>query len=259
MVKLLNCLAVAVLLVSCRAGMYEVLSRDTGDPVVERPRAESFVRSQTILLSWDEDARADAYILERAEDAENLVYRTVYRGAGTEYTDTAVAADTRYVYRLSKQRGNRVFGPSEPVLGVSSLVTRDEYEPNGTKETAVLIGTIDTIANMYYYRSYNGLLLSDEDWYCIEVPPLRKASVIVRDSQVTHIEANSHFKVYEEERSEQVVLHMKKFWIENNEMAPRVMYFKLYPNEDIFFASSLVKVGGKIVRYTIGVEEIIPY
>jgi hypothetical protein len=237
--------------------MYELLTRSTDDPVVVEPVIESFVKSYAIYAWWESDKGADEYILERARDGpEALVWETVYRGEGTSYTDGGLENNMMYVYRLSKRRGKETFGPSAEAAGVSSLVSRDIYR-NDTMEQAVRLETKDYIANIYYYRTYGGLEIIDEDWYYIEIPPLRQASVVVNDSQVAEADQPTHFEYYEYSRDSAKVLQLKDFWIINNELETKKYYFVLYPAK-LQFVGAAVPAGGKLVQYRISIGSIVP-
>jgi hypothetical protein len=247
----------AAALAGCNSGMYEMLRRTTDDPAIVKPVIESFVELCAIRASWEADAAADEYILERAEDSPfSLLYETVYRGAGTVYTDRGLEDSKRYIYRLSKRRGKMVFGPSEEAMGVSSQVCRDIYR-NDTMEQALELETIDYIANIFYYRTYGGLEVMDEDWYYIELPPLRQASVVVNDSRVEESDRPTHFEYYEYGRDHNPVRQLKDFWIINNEMEKKRYYFKLYPAKSQFVGAG-IPAGGDIVQYRISIGSIVP-
>jgi hypothetical protein len=237
--------------------MYDLLNRTTEDPVVVAPVIESFVDSCAIYAWWDFDEGADEYILERAEDnPASLVYVTVYRGTDTAYTDSGMEDGRRYIYRLSKRRGKELFGPSAEVAGVSSLVTRDVYR-NDTMEQAVQLESKDYIANIYYYRTYGGIEIIDEDWYYIDIPPLRQASVVVNDSEIEESDTPTHFEYYEHGRASNKVLQLKDFWIINNELETVRYYIKLYPAK-LQFVGSGIPAGGAIVQYRISISSIVP-
>jgi hypothetical protein len=239
-------------LASCNQGMFEVLNRTTADPVTEKPAAESFKESNTVLLSWSPDEGADEFILERAEDAERPFYREIYRGGAAEYRDTGLPDQGLYLYRLSKRRGMRIFPPSEPVLGVSSLVTRDLWEPNDQEESATLLSDTTIIANMYFYQSYQGLKVRDEDWYCMDIPPGWRASVVVNDSKAPS-GLESHFKIYIKDRETNKVTHDDPIPVPNYGTEPLRCFFKIFPDEQIYVSKEMPStgVGGGIIQYTI--------
>jgi hypothetical protein len=227
------------------------------DPVIVEPVIESFMISNAILAWWDADPAADEYILERAEDNPIAkIFEIVYSGVDTEYADHGLGDNKRYIYRLSKRRGKQIFGPSAEVAGVSSLVSRDIYK-NDTMEQAVRLESIDIIANMYYYRTYCGLEVIDEDWFYIEIPPLRQASVVVNDSQVEESDRPTHFEYYEVGRDRNPVRQLRDFWIINNELETKRYYFVLYPAKPQFVGVG-IPAGGKIVQYRISIGSIVP-
>ena len=256
MVKISPILLILFILLGCHSDMYDMLHRTINDPVVVKPNVQSFVETKSILISWDYDEGADEYILERAFDSPGtLFYITVYRGKALSYADRDLEDDQRFIYRLSKRRGNAVFGPSAEVLGVSSIVTRDIYS-NNSIETALRLESIDYIANIYYYRSYNGLELIDEDWFYIDIPPMRQASIVVNDSQVDISNTPTHFEYYVVSRDSAPVMQLRDFWIINNELETKRFYFKLYPAKSQFVMGSIP--GGGIIQYKISLVSITP-
>jgi hypothetical protein len=256
-VKKSGAVILILLCASCTPGMFELLNRTMDDPALQKPGVESFVESNTITVSWDRDDGADEYILERAEDGIALSFSEVCRGGMTKYVDRDLPDNKRYLYRLFKKRGNKTFGPTEQALGVSSLVCRDVYEPNGTMEQAVQLETIDYISNMYYYRAYSGEEAIDEDWYFITIPPLRQASVVVNDSRVEESNKPTHFEYYEYDRDHKAVRQLLNFWIVNNEMVTKNYYFKLYPAKNQYIGAEM-PAGGAIIQYKISIREIVP-
>jgi hypothetical protein len=247
---------VAVILTACRQGMFETLVRTTADPFGQTPRVESFVKSGMVTVSWNQDEGADTYILERAKDAISPVYETVYQGIFLAYEDHDTEDNGRYLYRLSKRRGDRIFGPWGPVLGASSLVTRDAYEVNDSTGSAVRLETIDIIANMYFYRAYNGLVLCDDDWFYIDIPALRQASVVLIDSEIAMGGVPSHFNYYEFGVDKGNIINENAFWIKNAGLETKRFYIKIYPNEGMFLTAP---AGGQLIRYTLKVKTIEPY
>jgi hypothetical protein len=235
--------------IACNEGMYELLNRTTDDPFVEMPGVESFVESNSITVHWTADEGADEYLLERASDAMMLNFVTVYEGADLSYRDSGLADGARFLYRLSKRRGTKVFGPWGPVLGVSALICRDDHEVNDAIDKATALGTVNVISNIYYYRAYNLTEVFDIDWYYIDVPALRKISIMINDEGISADDAltATHFRYYEHGRSGGVVLDLGPIYMYNYEASPQRFYLRIYPDE-----SKYVDVaGGSIVRYTI--------
>lgn len=256
MVRIINIL-ILFSLCSCSPGMYEMLHRSTDDPLIISPNVESYAKSNTIFISWDFDEGADEYILERANDHPvNPLFNVIYRGKETTYTDSDLENDSRFIYRLSKKRGTEVFGPSAGVLGVSSLVIRDLYR-NNTMEKALKIDSIDYIASLFYHRSYNGLEILEEDWFYVDIPPLRQAWLMVNDFQAGSANAQTYFEYYVYGREKAPILHLKDFGIDNNELETKRYYVKIYPAKHKF-AGMGESPGGGIVHYKISLVSIQP-
>lgn len=249
-------LGLLLVLGACNAGVYESLSRDAGDPVAESPELNSFKESNTVIVSWEADECADEYILERAEDNMVPQYRKVYSGRDLCYYDRNLPDEQRYLYRLKKRRGGKLFGPYEERLGVSSLVTEDEFEPNNRKEEAIALSTNPLIMNLYYYQSYGGLKTYDEDWYSVEIPPQRRLDIVIEDADIENDQAPTHFRLYEENRDSKEVLQLRGIYLENTEHRVKRVYFKIYPHETFFVSSMPEGAGGRLVRYKISVGQV---
>jgi hypothetical protein len=163
-----------LLATGCSQGLLPELDRVLRDPVASPPFVRSLDRELRIEVSWEADPAAEEYVLERAEDSLLGAYTPVYRGTGTFYTDTDCRNQGRYLFRLSKTRGSRLFGPSSAVLGVASDTCRDELEPNDLEEQATELGDFQLRANLYYFRAtpglYPGQVLQDFDWYSLDIP-----------------------------------------------------------------------------------------
>ena len=162
----------------CGNGIYEIVTRDQGDPDTFYLKVESFSEENVIRCSWAKDERSDKYIVMRSEDREPLRFEKVYEGEGTTYEDAVLKEDTRYLYRLDKVRGKKGFTGKTHYMGIYSKQVKDVYEPNDKKEHAVLLES-DKQANVYYYRSTEGTILEDEDWYKVSIPARRQAKITI--------------------------------------------------------------------------------
>jgi hypothetical protein len=234
---------------SCNQDIYNILSRTIDDPYTIKPNAISFKESNTVILSWPFDPAADEYILQRTLDRQDIKYVEIYRGNKNEYIDSGLPDQNMYLYRLAKKRGNKNFPFSEPVLGVSSLVTRDTYEENNTMETATHLEDITLIANMYYYRSYSGFELQDFDWYWFDIPSGWQVFIVVIDDK-PNPGTDSHFRYYIHGRTEGIVFSSLPMIIENFEKTTYRCYFKLFPNVDQFVLNP-TQIGGGVAPYQI--------
>jgi hypothetical protein len=239
---------VAAVCASCSTGMYDSLSRTTDDPFTERPTVRSFDVVNTILVSWSKDDAADEFILERSDDAIIPSYSVIYRGTNTSFVDAALIDQSRYLYRLRKTRGDKTFAPSTTAFGVASLVQRDSLEDNDSKSKAThLKDTHDT--NMFFYRSYDGDELSDDDWYSVDIPANRKALIAITDYDADSGSTETHYKVYINETRTEDVKDGDSFEIENNTLRDTRYYFMVYPDNEKYVAVSAA--GGKMVSYKI--------
>jgi hypothetical protein len=256
MVKKLFVVVCAGFLAACTPGMFELLNRDTGDPFTEKPTVKSFIESNVIHISWSKDECADEFILKRADDSIAPVYKEIYRGRETSYTDTGREDGKLYLYKLAKKRGDKTFTDSDPVLGVGSLVTRDPHEENDEMGKAVYLSDTTLISNMYFYRSYQNISVSDTDWYYMDIPPGWQCTIVVNDANAPP-GLNSHFMLYVKDRAFQQVLQNYEIEIKNYETTNLKCYFKLYPSESVYVANNMNMdgVGGAIVQYTIKIVQ----
>ncbi|MCK5197333.1 MAG: hypothetical protein KAR21_03225, partial [Spirochaetales bacterium] len=195
---------------------------------------------------------ADEYILYRAVDTAVPAYEIIYQGDDLSVIDTDVAGQSRYLYTLGKVRGTKLFGPSDTVLGVGSMVIEDSLEDNDTKETATgLIWDLD--ANLYYYLSYNGTELEDYDWYNVTVPPRRQANIVI--SQENLVGLNTWMYLSLEGHIPEIIANSTGVPLKNYSYEEKTFYFMISPIPAEFYADPPT-AGGSLINYHIFVESI---
>ena len=253
--------AVAMGLTSaCQAGLLQDMSRSLGDPTVVVPSATSFVRENIVDVSWPQDANADLYILQRALDNASPSYSTVYSGTDTQYQDTNCTDQGRYLYRLTKTRGTKSFGPSDVVMGVASAVSKDSLEPNDLESQATSL-TSTLAANLYYYSSVfqqNGapMVTQDVDWYSVSVPPHRKANIVVTQDGLQGGSTNTWMYFYLKGNVPSQIVNNSPIVITNySDSATMAFLFKIYPIPSSF----AVNGGGSLITYTVSLNSIVTY
>ncbi len=245
--------SVLLLLFSCTEGLLIDMERISSDPVVEVPRVVSFVEELTLEIAWDSDPGADKYILYKAEDALVPVYEILYQGTELSVTDTDITGEHRYLYALGKVRGTVLFGPSDPVLGIGSSVIRDSLEGNNTKDKATsLVWDLD--ANIYYYRSNDGEVIEDYDWYSISVPPRRKAMIIVTQNGLGS-GSDSWMNYYLEGHVTETIVNSNAISVENYSYEEKPFYFLISPNSSEFIGNPALG-GGGLINYRISLNSI---
>ncbi len=235
-------------------GLLDQMGRVLADPNPKAPLAASFVSENRIDLSWDTDAAAEQYILEKAPDALSPTYSVVYQGTGTSFTDTDCTDQARFLYRLSMARGERVFGPSQPVMGVGSAACRDELEPNDAEASATPL-EFDRMANLYFYRSYAGLSLQDWDWYWVSVPPRRKANIVITQSGLAGGTLNTFMYFSLKGTLPAVIVNNQAIPVVNSSYETKVFRFKISPNPDEFISDPTL-AGGSFINYTVSLLSI---
>ena len=255
--KIIYFFCAAMIFSSCNDGLFGTLNRTTLDPFTEIPTVISFLESHSITVKWTEDEGADEYILERALDSIMPVFSEVYRGNATEYVDRNKSDETLYLYRLSKRRGQKTFPASDPALGVSTLTTRDSHEENNDEKKATYLSYYTLSANMPFYRAYNGLTVSDADWYCVDIPPRWMVSIVIVDLKIEY-GTETHFRAYIKDTPPQDVIQSYPFHITNYENFPARHYFKIYPKEGKYIDAMGGGAGGAVVDYTIQIIQFLP-
>jgi hypothetical protein len=239
-----------VVLSSCSLGFYKDLDRTPDDPYAESPVVGSYKVADTILVTWSDDKGTDEYILERTEDGSFLHWVEVYRGTKNTYEDHDVRDRTKYLYRLSKQRGKKVFGPWKSALGVGSCEVEDDLEDNNTPEKATFLSTETLYANMLYWVSYFGDEISDVDWYYFDIPPGWFVTVVIYDKDIRSDTTETHFKIYIPGRGISSITQSDPVDIDNPGLTVWRCYFKIFPNEYQYVADSN-SGGGNLVHYKI--------
>ncbi len=251
-------LMMGLLFSSCSGdGLLHEMSRTLGDPDLVMPAVSSFVTENHIKLSWPADANADQYILQKALDATNPVYSVAYSGTGTQYDDMRCNDQERYLYRLTKTRGDRSFGPWDAVMGVASAVCRDALEPNDIESQATTL-TSAFAANLYYYSSeaqQNGAVLvqQDVDWYSVSVPPHRQANIVITQDGLSTGSVNTWMYFYQKSFNPVQIVNNQAIVVRNySDTATQTFLFKIYPIPSSF----AVNGGGSLITYTVSLNSI---
>ncbi|MGA2479294.1 MAG: hypothetical protein ABSG63_11150 [Spirochaetia bacterium] len=236
---------------SCGGGLLVQMDRVITDPTLQAPRVTSFIIENRIDVSWDPDKAADLYVLERAQDAINPNFSTVYQGTNISYAETALSDQSRYLYRLSKIRGGKLFGPSDAVLGVCSATSRDILEPNDSESQASTL-VFKLGANLYYYNSayqQNGTpsIFQDEDWYAVNVLPHHIANIVVTQDNLGSLQ-NTNMYFYTKGQSLVQIVNDDPLPITNHsDTTAATFLFKISPIPNTFPAGG----GGSLITYTV--------
>jgi hypothetical protein len=218
------------------------------------------------MISWGEDEAADEYQLYRAKDDIDPVYNLIYKGTQTTYQDNFSIAEegSRYLYRLSKRRGKALFEDmstrGKTAMGIVHGNRQDAHEPNGSMGQATVLGTTKLEANIWLYGSNteDNIIISDEDWYCIEIPANWKAGIKLVELATGggghfYMEVlGSYTKALISNNTEQLV---------NNDNQTRWYYFRIYPNFLVFRLESqnLLTGGyGAFIPYTLEIVYLQP-
>ncbi len=245
-----------VLLASCGDGLLADMGRPLGDPSTDPPSVSSFVVENRIEVSWAADQRADVFVLQRAADGLTPAYQTVYTGTSTAYADTNCPDQCRYLYRLTRTRGEKSFGPSEVVMGVASSVCRDAREPNDTEAAATPLAATLT-GNLYYYSSLAqpagaSLIQQDVDWYTVSVPAHRQANIVVTQDGLAGGSVSTWMYLYLKGANPVQVINNQAIAIPNYADASESFLFKIYPIPSSFAVGG----GGSLITYTVSLNSV---
>ena len=247
------------LLISCSNNTFEeILFRSNEDPFYETLITDSLSLENTVFLKWREDENADGFFLMKADDKSNLVFKCIYEGRETAYTDTAVLTDCRYVYRLDKKRGNKYFEGKAYSYGYGCQTRNDLYENNDTEENAALLDN-DLICNLPCVQYITeGVLQIDADWFYLPIPPRRTAEILVSQKGLSNTAKGTTTSLMFQERgktSEQIK-EKTALCISNSTNRTENFYFKIFPDSTNLFTESS---GTAVFEYTVSLSQIINY
>lgn len=246
--------------VGCNNTLYDAVFRTMEDPFSDAPKAESFLKENTVYLSWAKDEAADEYILMRSVDGMKLQFKCVYRGNGTSYTDVDLQNGGRYVYRLDKKRGIKVFVGERYGYGVNTNIFGgvDSYGANNNEESATYLEQ-DRVDIMSVAQFYDGTLLSDEDWYYVILKARRKAMIVLENTtgNVSHTPGDqTHFKYIYSNSTAKEIQNLTAFEIVNETDAEKRIAFKLFSDTTTLFPFN---VGDTVLSYRLSLKTIEAY
>lgn len=251
-IQALVILVFLIFILSCSQGLIGDMLRVNKNPVVEKPSVVSFEKEETIKITWNADPGADEYVLYKAVDQAIPVYEILYQGSELNVVDTNAIEGNRYLYTLGKVRGTKLFGPSDPVLGIGSMVINDGLENNNSKNRATKLN-LRFDANIYYYQSYSGAKLKDTDWYYVIVPPRKQARIVITYNQSGGIGLYLYWEGH-------VVLPIVStdgyLSVLNDTDKDASYYFQISPMTSTFISDPAAG-GGNLVDYNIFLHSII--
>jgi hypothetical protein len=248
-----------LLAAGCSPGLLPELDRVARDPALAVPRVRSLQRELRIEVSWDADPAAEEYILEKAEDSLLGDYSVIYRGTETSYTDTDCRNQGRYLFRLSKARGSRLFGPSGAVLGVASDTCGDALEPNDAEAQATELADFQRRANLYYFRAtpsrYPDQVLEDSDWYSLAIPPQWTAYLLITQAGLPSGSEYTYLWFYQKACLPIHVVNNQLLAVTNPSPEAQRVCFRLYLDPSDFILEPTLG-GGTLVDYTVSLHSL---
>ena len=252
-----------MLLAACPNQNFDAVMRTYSDPFDDTPTAESYLDMYAVRLGWQEDDAADEFILCRAPDDGGYGFEAVYRGTGTCYTDRFSESEEgeRYIYRLDKRRGERVFTGSGYALAVSCMAVDDRYEENDTEDRATWLD-VDIDAVMPCCRYVHGDTTAyDPDWYYVTLMPHRRAYVVLEqtgygsDTAVLSTDDETDFIYMTEAGKWEPVRNKTAFVVDNPTHGLKDVKFKIYPDTAKVIPTS---PGFAVLAYRLSLREVVP-
>ena len=257
--KVIFLIFISLCFFSCYNNVFnEVLFRTTADPFDDTPVADSLSKEHTVYLSWNKDDAADKFYLMRSFDTVPLDWSCVYEGTATSYTDINLNDNEKYVYRLDKKRGSELFEGQNFGYGWSSETVRDSFEPNDRREDAVFL-EYDRTCNLpcVGFVTNNEDFL-DEDWFYISVPPMRRADIIVGQSNLEQspVGASTNLRIQLFGLGSQPVKHQEAFTIDNGSYETKIFYFKIFPERTSLSSGNSFCT---VIEYTVSLNQLTKY
>lgn len=247
------------LLVSCKENTFEeILFRTQDDPFNDCPITDSLQKENTIYLHWQEDIASDCFYLMRSLDQIVLNFSCVYKGTETDFFDTNLENNNRYIYRLDKQRGNKRFEGTEYSYGYSSNFRNDYFEFNDNEENATLL-VQDLKCNLPCIKYiYKNKTLIDVDWFYVEIPARRKAEILINQEGLSNSSTGTDTSLYIQEigSTEKSVKQNTAILIENPSTETKKIFFKVFPKTTALFSEDSYQT---VIEYTISLNKIFKY
>ena len=232
--------------------------RTTNDPFKEVPVTDSLSCAHTVYLSWNEDAGADTFRLMRATDSTYLLFKCVYEGSSTTFTDVSINDNERYIYRLDKTRGTKLFTGDKFAYGYSAACQKDIYEPNDTESNATYL-EFDLNSNITCVKyQTNDEQTIDCDWYYVIIPPYRNAEIVIVQNDLPNqtTGAETYLYIQEPSKNREKVKQSVGYVISNPTNEPVKKTFKVYPETTQVFSSSCYTA---VLDYTISLNKLFKY
>ncbi|ULQ59040.1 hypothetical protein K7I13_11025 [Brucepastera parasyntrophica] len=237
-----------------------VFSQTRPFPFGEAPIADGFRADGKIALNWSNDDGADSYILMRREDdpanSSFTQWKSIWEGQELTYVDDTVNPEKsgRYEYRLNKRRNGTIYEwVYDVTLAVAAGVEQDAFEPNNIQSQATILDNSRT-ANLYCFGYSDGQVLSDADWYKVNIPAGKTAHIKVIYSTSTSGSEKSWFDLYLPGQTPVPIPHNTNFAIKNEASVQQYIAFAIRPRTEEFLTDG--RVGGCVVTYTIMWHEI---
>lgn len=242
---------------SCMNNSFEeLLFRNKEDPFFDVPVVDFLTLENTVYINWKEDDACDSFFLMRSRDKLNPDFSCIYSGREISFTDRDLDTEGRYLYRLDKKRGDKIFIGNTYSYAYASGTRKDSSESNDTEIKATHL-VYDLECNLpciqYEYGSY---LYKDCDWFYVEVPPMRTVEIIIK--QLDHLSntmdnAPTKLKYLVPGNSEQTILQNSGIPLSNTSYEQKKIYFRIAAD-----TTGLLTASGSacVINYQISLNKI---
>lgn len=249
----------SLLFISCMNNtFYDVIFRTPQDPFYDTPSADSMKLEHTVFLEWNNDPAADTFRLMKSFDQNELSFECIYEGTENSYIDTELLDSCKYVYRLDKVRGSKIFKGNTYAYGWSSDCRKDNYESNDLEQNASFL-EYDLICNLPcagFITDSKEIL--DEDWFYVTIPPMRQADIIVGQHNLSDSRtgAETNLRIQLAGLESQNISHQIAYAIKNTSYETKNFYFRIFPEKTYLASGNSFYT---VIEYTISLNQIIKY
>jgi hypothetical protein len=239
------CLILFPLLLSCTSSLFNELEMKEIYPETSSPVVSSLTVENGITVNWNADPASDSYLVYRDISLNGSFNTLVYEGKDLSFIDTGLQADQFYYYKLAKKQGWKEFSKSHAVTGYASNVRRDYYEDNNSRERATRIPK-SISCSIYYFQDADLNVVSDRDWYYIDIDPEYPLVTVVFDN-FDNIKDGDLLISIDDSNPQGVISGFEVALINESNVTKRA-YIQVIPDRSKFL-SDLASAGGKFGSY----------
>lgn len=248
-------LVVAFVCTSCTNIAFEKIDRTPNNPVDCEITASLFEYKDKIKITWPSDERADKYILYCAEDDGEHIFKLIYEGKNNFFIHDTAIEGKKYIYKLDKTRGDLTFYGSKYGFGIYSSSSLINWEYNNSKDNPKELSFNPVVEGTSYWMVFdNREPIFNEDWFSVEIPA--NTIMYIHFFQKDILNGQEYTVMYycvDQQSGEKK--HIKQddnFSIENSDLIPKKMFFKVEPD----CSNNQAGYKDKLISYSLYVHQI---